>query len=55
MKLIVTIEQNLKYRQEIVAEFASLEMAIPFISTALGVCRNATVTIEVADEKGEAE
>ena len=55
MKLIVTIEQNLKYRQEIVAEFSNLEMAMPFISTALGVCRKSLVTIEVDEEKGEEE
>lgn len=47
----VTVEQEIKYRDEIVAEFSDYGDAVDFIRTVLVHCEKAKASIETVDEE----
>lgn len=47
----VTVEQETKYREEIVAEFSEYTDAVEFIGTVLLHCKNVKASVEAVDEE----
>lgn len=55
MKYRVTITQDIKYRDSLVAEFADIVDAYAFVKMAFENCKNISAKFEVIEEESEEE